>query len=272
MQLIPPNAKVAVIFAAPYALLLMASISSWPWTVFNLPGAIGHTSPFAMTFLFLTVAGGIWAMKRRLPPRYFTWPPAALGATIFLTIGFATQTLDPEASLALILGYAIVFGFVWIVSLNLAKHGVSYAIGFTCLFLITQGMQIQTFDHSPVSDSWKPILTLLSVLRATGETTAIVWFAYRLVIKANTSPSLAAWGMVGLVVLHGPLSTWEQLLRIDSNITVNGFMAASQVWLLFCGPLLAIVAVSARLRRGWTQEPPNQSDTKHSSSPQKKAP
>jgi hypothetical protein len=267
--LIPSNAKVTIVFAGPYLLLLTATISSWPWKVFSLPWLIGGTSPFAIVFLFLTVWGGIWAMNRRLPPQYFTWPPAALGATIFLTIGIATQTLDPEASLALILGYAIVFGFVWIVSLALAKYGVSYAIGFTCLFLITQGIQIQTFENSPVSDSWKPILTLLSSLRATGETFAIVWLAHRLVIKVNTSSTIAAWGMVGLVALHGPLSTWEQLLRINPTITMNEFIAASEVWLLFCGPLLGIVAVSARLRRGWIQEPPTEAVAKYSTASNK---
>ena len=251
-------------FAAPFALLVAASIISWPWRALDLPGTIGNASPISLALLALTVLGGVWAMKARLPPRLFTWPPAGLGAVVFLSIGFGTQALEPEASPALVLGYAIVFAFVWVISLSLAKYGVSYAVGFACLFLMTQGIQVQVFEDAPVRLAGATALTAVSAIRVAVETGILVWLAYRLAVREDASPGHAALAMVGLLVVHAPVSAWEQLAGSEGGLTASRFFASAFLWLLFSGPLLAVVAVSARLWRSRGQEPaPERSDAAH---------
>ena len=255
MQEKPATAKAGLILAAPFLLLLAAAIISWPWRALNLPGTVGTASPVSVALLVLVLFGGVWAMKLRLPPRLFTWPPAGLGAIIFLTVGFGTQTLEPEASPALVVGYAIVFGFVWIVSVALAKYGVSYAVGFACLFLMAQGMQLQVFEDAAADLPWRSALTAASAIRTAVETGVLVWLAHRLAVRPDTSPGWAAVAMVGLVIAHGPLSAWEQLLGTEVGLTTSRFVGVSLVWLLFSSLLLGVVTVTARLRRGWSQEP-----------------
>ena len=258
----PAVSRASLAMAAPFALLVVAAIVSWPWRALDLPGTIGNASPISVVLLVLTFLGGVWAMKLRLPPRLFTWPPAGLGAVIFLTVGFGSQTLEPEASPALVLGYAIVFAFVWIISLSLAKYGISYAVGFACLFLMTQGIQVQVFEDAPVPLAGASALTAASAIRVGAETGILVWLAYRLALKADASPSQAALAMVGLLVAHAPLSAWEQLVGSEGGLTASRFLASTFLWILFSGPLLAVVAVSARLRRSWSQEPtPERAET-----------
>jgi hypothetical protein len=233
-------------------LLVAAAIISWPWRVLELPGTVVHLSPISVALLTLTVFGGAWAMKQRLPAGLLTWPAAGLGALLLLSVDVSARTLAPEAIVPL--GYFIIFVFVVFISLALAKYRVSYAVGFACLFLMSQATQVTVFELDTANEApWRAALTGVSVVRALVETGLLLWLTYRLVVKEGPSKTLTALAMVGLVVAHGPLIAWEQ--SIGAGSFWGRYGAGIALWTLSSGLQLAMVTVTARLRQAWSREP-----------------
>lgn len=254
MQLKLSTFNPGLVLAAPFVLLVVAAIISWPWRVLGLPGAVVNLSPVSVALLALTVFGGAWAMKHRLPAGLLTWPAAGLGALLLLSVDFSARTLAPEAALVVPLGYLITFVFVFFISLALAKYRVSYAVGFACLFLMSQTIQVRIFELDASNEiPWRSALTGASAIRASVETGVLLWLTYRLVVKKEASKTLTALAMVGLVVAHGPLWAWEQSVGAGSFFGTYG--AGIALWTLSSGLQLAVVTVTARLRQAWSREP-----------------
>ena len=254
MQRKLPTFSPGLVLAAPFILLMAAAIISWPWRVFGLPGTIVHLSPISVVLLTLTVFGGAWAMKHRLPAGLLTWPAAGLGALLFLSVDFSSRSLAPEAALVVPFGYFIMFVFVFFICLALAKHRVSYAIGFACLFIMSQTVQVRVFELDASSDvPWRSALTSVSAVRMLVGTSVLLWLTHRLVVKTEHSKTLTALAMVGLVLAHGPLWVWEQSVGTGPFFRTYG--AGIAQWILFSGLQLAVVTVTARLRHAWSQEP-----------------
>lgn len=253
MQEKPANSRAGLVLAAPFVLLVAAAIISWPWRVLEFPGTVVHLSPISVALLALTVFGGAWAMKHRLPAGLITWPAAGLGALLLLSVDISARTLAPEAIVPL--GYLIIFVFVFFIGLALAKYRVSYAVGFTCLFLMSQTTQVRVFELDASNGiPWKSALTGASAIRALVETGVLLWLTYRLVVKEGASKTLTALAMVGLVVANGPLWAWEKSVGASSFWGTYGVGIA--LWTLSSGLQLAMVTVTARLRQAWSREPP----------------
>lgn len=237
--------------ARPYLLLTAASLVSWPWRALEVPGTIGNVSPPALLLLVVVLYGGIRAMAQHLPLRLITHPPAALGAVVFLTVGFATDTLDPESTDTILLGYAIVLLFVVLISVAMAINGLRFAVAFTLLFITTQALQIPVFEEDAVESlSWPTLATSAAAARAVVETAAIIWLAHRLVMRPETSQTRTVLAMVALMLVHGWLVAWQQPLG-NGELTLSLYASGAGSWMLFVGIQVGVVTVVARLRREW---------------------
>ena len=251
--------KLLLGIGAPYGLLLLSSLAAWPWRTLDLPGVIGALTPPSFLLLAAAVGGAAYALRRRLPLSMITWLPAGQGAIVLLATGFfAAGAQDQLTGLAFIIAYGFIFLIVLGITTAVAAHGAPIAIAFISFFLFTQAARFPIFavdGAAPaVGASW---LTLAAAARATGEVLLMAWLARRLVEAADASATRSALLIVGLVVAHGFLASWEDPVLRGSPTFAD---AAEQVvrWLLFTGIQLGMAAVLIRFRRAQfrEQDPP----------------
>ncbi len=244
-----------LILALPYLLLLTASLVSWPWRALDGPGTVGGISPPAAVLLMLAAAGGFYATRRRLPLGLFTWPPAGLGAVAILAIGFAARESDLAAAPAALLAFVVVYGFVLLISVALAKHSTHYAIAFGAFFLMAQAARIPVFEaEAGVAIAGAPLFTMAAALRAVLEMGALLWIAYGLLFNAAGPAVRSSVLLWALVMSHGLLSGWQEPLLRDEALTVGSFGEAAVQWMVSSSVLLGIVTVASRFRYRLAQE------------------
>jgi hypothetical protein len=248
------QSRKSLILAAPFLLMLGASLLSWFWRALELPGVVGNLAPPSLLLMALVIYGGVRAMGMRLPMGLITWPPAALGAVFFLTVGFAASSLDPAAAPSVLFGYLAIFAFVWLISLALADQGVPYAIAFTCMFLLTQVVQIPVLEvEPPVPLERASLFSAAAAGRALLEVGIMVWLTRRLVLGPEGSQTATALALVLLALAHGPLWAWELPLRQGEPLTASAYGRGVTAWVVFTSLQLGVVLVTSRLRRGWSQ-------------------
>ncbi len=241
--------------ALPFLLLLGASFVEWPWRVLELPGQVGTLTPPSILLLALAVAGSMFAIQRRLPVGMITWVPAGQGALVLLTTGFIANTQETAVGFAVI----IAFGFIYLLVLGLAfavaGTGGKLAIVFVSLFIFTQAARFPVFEIDARTDlSGATFLTFLAFMRAAAEMTVLIWLVKRLVTAQDDGGFRVTLAIVGLVLAHGLLASWEDpVLRNE----LNGTQIAEQFvrWLMLVGLLLGLAAAMIRLRGSLNREP-----------------
>ncbi len=262
----PPEARLAdrrrllLTLGVPYALLFLASLVAWPWRALEIPGVIGTLTPPSFLILAATVAASTVALRRRLPLSMITWLPAGQGAIVLLATGFFTVGPQDELTgLAFILAYGVVFLIVLAVTTVIASHGGPLAISFISLFVFTQAARFPVFEaDAPAPIEGATLLTLAAALLAAAEIALMVWLARRLVEAADVSATRTALWIVGLVIAHGLLASWE-------DPALNGALAPIAVfeqmarWLMFAGIQLGMATVLIRFRRAQFREEAAQS-------------
>ena len=250
----PASSNPGLTLAAPFLLVLSDSLIAWPWRALELPGSLGNLPPITVALLVVTVYGGARAMTRRLPLRLLTWPPVGLTALFSLMVGFGVGVLNPEAAVAVGLGYFAVFGFVLLVSVAVAGHGVRYAVAFMCFFLMAQALHVPVFEvEAPLDLSGASLLTAASAARAVLEAGAMATLAYYLILRPDLPSTRVVLAMVVLVLGHGPLSAWEQPLLASGELSGASYGSRIVDWVLFSGIQLGMAIVASRLRVGWGQ-------------------
>ena len=244
-----------LVLALPYLVLLAASLMTWIWRGLGVPGTVGGLSPPAAVLLALVVGGGFYAARRRLPLGLFTWLPAGLGAVATLTIGFVVREPDASAEPAALLAFLVVFGFVLLASISLARHSVHYGVAFGVLFLMTQATRIPVFEAEPVSAiDAASLLTLASAIRATLEVGVLIWLVYHLLMDAEAFPFRYGVLLWGLVLAHGLLSGWHEPLLRDDPMSFQAYGEAAGQWMISNSLLLGVITVFSRYRYRWAQE------------------
>lgn len=247
--------KLLLTLGAPYGLLLLSSLAAWPWRALDIPGVIGALTPPSFLLLAAAVSGAAYALRRRLPLSMMTWLPAGQGAIVLLATGiFAGGAQDQLTGLAFIVAYGFIFLIVLGITTAVAAHGAPIAIAFISFFVFTQAARFPVFEvdgAAPAAGaSW---LTLAAASLATVEIALMAWLARRLVEAADASATRSALLIVGLVIAHGFLASWEDPVLRGSLTFAD---AAEQVvrWLLLTGIQLGMAAVLIRFRRAQFRE------------------
>lgn len=247
--------KLLLTLGAPYALLVAASLVAWPWRALEIPGTVGTLTPPSFLLLVTTVAASTYALRRRLPLSMITWIPAGQGAIVLLATGLiAGGSQDQLTGLAFIIAYGVVFLIVLALTTAIAAHGGPLAFSFIAFFVFTQAARIPIFEvegSAPIAGaSW---FTLAASLRAVIEISIVAWLARRLVEAADASTTKSALLILGLVISHGVLASWEDPL-LRGALTIAD--ASEQVfrWLLLVGIQLGMATVLIRFRRAQFRE------------------
>ena len=264
----PTRSEVGLVLGLPYFLLVASSVISWPWRVLGLPNFVGELSPMDLVLLGLVILGGVYATRKRLPQRLFTWPAASLAAAAILadkSLATTTEAASAAAeaateAVAVALDLAIlafVIGVLVIVfSISLSKHGARYGVAFTCLFLMAFAARFPVFAldaEGPVSGAF--FLTAFAAVRAALEIGVLLWLAQRLVLAPGTTGLRPVWLMVALLVVHGPLTAWELPLLRGDPLTVLEVLDVTVQWLFF-GPLFLVVVAGMCGLRAWMLRDP----------------
>jgi hypothetical protein len=238
--------------ALPFVLLLAASLASWPWRSFGLPGGVGTLTPPGAVLLALTVVASVFALNKKLPLGMITWVPAGQGAIVLLTTGFAASIDDVFAGIAVIIAYVLIYFIVLGIAIVISSAGTSIGITFVCFFVFTQSARFPVFEVDASADfAWPGALTLLAVARATAEIALMVWLARRLVEGTDESARNVALAIVVLTFAHGLFAAWEDpLLRGELSIAE----ATRQMfrWFVLVAIQLAMAFGLMRLRYSWS--------------------
>jgi hypothetical protein len=247
--------RLLLFLAAPFALLLGASLISWPWRSLSLPGAVGSLTPPGILLLVLVVVAAMYALQRRLPMGLITWLPAGQGALVLLTTGFAARSSDAFVGIGVIAAYVIIYLIVLAFALIIAGSSVPLAMSFVAFFVLTQAARFPVFSvdaETPTAAS--EVLTLLAFLIAAAELGFLAWLARRLIEAPEGQGGGVALIIVALAVFHGLLAAWEDpALRGDLSFVaiVEQFVR----WLFLVGIQMGMAFALIRLRRSWSVEP-----------------
>lgn len=241
---------------APYAVLLAASLVSWPWRVLNFPGTVGSLTPPAIVLLIIVAIGGVFAVRRGLPVGLMTWLPAGQGAVFLLTTGFLGGTEGSATRAIVVVGvYVLVFIMALVVSVMVSGAGFSWGIAFMSFFVLTQVTRFPVFSvdvDTPVDDA--QLLTLVAFVVAVVEVAVIAWLARRMVEAADDQTTGVVYVMVAFTFAHGLITGWEEpLVRGVLDLASYGSLAG--VWFAATGLQLAAAFIFIRIRRSWFQEP-----------------
>ncbi|MDA1215721.1 MAG: hypothetical protein O2812_02470, partial [Chloroflexi bacterium] len=248
--------RVHLTLAAPLLVLLASTFVTWVWRALGLPGTTGGVSPPAALMILAVVFGGIYATQRRLPISLFTWFPAGLAGIVLLGQILATE-VDTDTSLYTGLAiFPIVFVFVLVVSMAISKSGAQYGVAFAAIMLIAQQAHTFTlfaFDSSgPVTAA--TLLTFVAAALAVLEIGLLLVLVNRLLLDSTSSINRTSIALVVLVLLHGPLTGWEQPLRSDGDLTFRAYLGWASTWILLAGFAMSAVTIFSRLRRSWFLE------------------
>ena len=246
--------RLLLTLAAPFVLLLAASIASWPWRSLGLPGVVGGLTPPSIALLATAVAGAMYALRRRLPVGLITWLPAGQGAIFLLTTGFLARTDDLLAGVAAIMAYVVIYVIVLGVALAVAGQSAPLAIGIVAFFVLTPITRFPIFSEASVDVPASGLLTPLALGRAMLEVGLIAWLARRLVEAPDDGTRGVVALIVGLAATHGLLAVWEDpALRGELSL----LQMTDQLirWLGFVAIQMGIAVTMIRVRRSWSQEP-----------------
>jgi hypothetical protein len=247
---------VQLTLAAPLLILLASAFVTWAWRGLGLPGTTGGVSPPAALMILVVVFGGIYATQRRLPISLFTWFPAGLAGVVLLGEMLATKV---DTSTSAYTGFAIfpiVFAFALVVSIAISKSGAQYGVAFAAIMLMAQ--KAPTFTLLAL-DSGGPVtagtlLTFVAAALAVLEIGLLLVLVNRLLLDSTISINRTSIALVALVLLHGPLTGWEQPLRSDGALTFRAYLGWAATWILLVGFAMSAVTTFSRLRRSWFLE------------------
>ena len=255
----PPNVvdrrRLLLTLAMPFALLVGASLVSWPWRSLDLP-AIGTLTPIGVLLLAGAVVAGVYSVRKGLPLGLITWLPAGQGAIILLTNGFLAQSEGgPEVAIALVGAYVVLYVMALIVSVMVSAVGVAWGIAFMAFFLLSQAARFPVFSADPAHTiAGAELLTLASASRAVIELGLLAWLTRRLIEAPEDGRSGSILAIVGLVFAHGLLAGWEEPM-VRGALSLSEYGAQVGWWLAPAAGQLAIAYVLIRIRRSWFEEP-----------------
>ncbi len=243
--------------ALPFLLLGLAALISWPWRRLDLPSAMADLSPVSIVLLSLTVLAGFHAVGRRLPQGLLSWPPAGMGAMAILGMAALAQATDRSIGDAGAGPFLATFLLALAFGAAAAKHGTRYGIAFFILYVMA--VEVRASFHVFEVEATEPIsgaffLTLASALRTALEVVVLLWLTRRLVLAPGNSGVGAVWGMLALLVAHGPLTSWEFPLLNGDSLTVESVGQPTLDWLISISLLLGLVTLSSRVRFWLVQE------------------
>ena len=167
---------------APFAVLVLATLSAWPWRALQLPGMIGTLTPPSIFFMAIVVAGAMYALQRRLPLGMVTWVPAGQGAIVLLTTSFVADTTEPFVGIAIIIAYVLIYLIVLGIAMVVAGTSTPLAIAFVAFFVLTQATRFPLYGvdaPSPISASM--LLTIVVSFVSFSEVVLLAWLARRLI-------------------------------------------------------------------------------------------
>lgn len=245
--------RLLLVLSFPFALLLGASLTAWPWRALDVPGTVGTLTPPSFLLLAATVAASMYAVRRQVPQGMLTWLPAGQGAVVLLTTGALATTDDATFGFAFIIAYAIVYLLVLGLSLAIAAHGAPLALAFVSLFILTQAARFPVFEAEATSSAYATLFTFLAATRAVLEVGLLLWLVRWLIGSPEGQGAKPAALIVALTVAHGVIAAWEDPLLRDS-FTFGEIVQQMFGWLMFVTIQLGMAGVLIRLRRAWWRE------------------
>ena len=247
--------KVWIVLAAPFAVLVLASLSSWPWRALEWPGIVGTLTPPSIFLLAVVVAGAMYALQRRLPLGMITWVPAGQGAIVLLTTSFVADAREPFVGIAIILAYVVLYLIVLGLAMVVAGTSVSLAVAFVAFFVLTQATRFPLFGidaQNPIG--WSAPLTVFAFLLASAEVAFLAWLARRLLEAPDEEASRVTLAIVIFTFAHGLIAAWEDpVLRGELSFieVIEQFFR----WFVLVGIQIGMAWGLLRLRRSWSSEP-----------------
>ncbi|MEK9659728.1 MAG: hypothetical protein VW450_07280 [Chloroflexota bacterium] len=236
--------RLTLVLAFPFAVLLAASILSWPWAGLGLPGVVGALTPPGAVLLVGAVALSMQALRRGLPLGMLTWLPVGQGALVLLTTGFAAGVADASASIAVIGAYIVIYLICLGVAFVIAREGQALGYAYVALFILTQAARFPVFgEGAPVP----VLLTLFALLRAAGELAVLVWLVRGIIEAPEGGMKPFAWGLVALALGHGVLAGWEDPL-LGGMLTPAAYAEQVLRWLMLTSIQLGMITVLMRFR------------------------
>lgn len=262
--------RVQLTLAAPLALLLASSLVTWAWRALGLPGTTGGISPLAAILILMVVFGGVYATQRRLPLSLFTWFPSGLAGVALLGGILAVEGDTDTAVYTARAIFPIVFVFAIVVSIAISKAGAYYGIAFAAIVFMAQvGHRFPLFafeSSGPVTAA--TLLTFVAAARAVLEMGVLAVLIYRLFLDSTASTTWTSVMLIVLVLVHGPLTAWEQPLLSGDGLTLDNYLANTLGWLLLTGFSMSLVTVFSRLRRSWFVESARMAEERAARSPE----
>jgi hypothetical protein len=241
---------------APFALLLGASLVSWPWRSLGLPGIVGTLTPPAVVLLAVVALGGVYAVRRGLPVGLMTWLPAGQGAIFLLTTGFLGESAgNLTSAIVVVSAYILLFIMALVVSVMVSSAGFGWGIAFMSFFVLTQVTRFPVFgavEGRTIENA--ELLTLAAASVAVVEVLVIAWLARRLVEAADDQTTGVVFSLVAVTFAHGILTGWEEPI-VSGTLTLVNYASLAGVWLAATSLQLAVAFVFIRIRRSWFQEP-----------------
>ncbi|MBL75852.1 MAG: hypothetical protein CL763_02880 [Chloroflexi bacterium] len=249
-QILPADRnRLLITLATPFILLLLSSLVAWPWRALDLPGTFGSLTPPSFLLLIATVAGSTFALRRRLPLSMITWLPAGQGAIVLLATGFFTgDEATVVTAIAFLIAYVLIYLIVLVISVVISNNGGQLGISFMSFFILTQAARFPIFEiESTVSVSWSSLFTFLAALISICEIFLVIWLARRIVEADDRSSTQAVLMLVGLVLLHGVVASWQDPL-LRGSIGFSEMIEQSFRWLMLIGIQLGMCTVLIRFR------------------------
>jgi hypothetical protein len=250
------RSRLQLMLGAPFALLLGASIVSWPWRSLGLPGTVGTLTPPAVVLLIIVAIGGVYSVRRGLPVGLMTWLPAGQGAIFLLTTGFLGESEGNFTSAILVVGaYILMFIMALVVSVMVSGAGFGWGVAFMSFFVLTQVTRFPVYgviDGTTIQNA--ELLTLAAAALAAAEIAVIAWLARRLVEAADDQTTGVVFSLLGVTFAHGLLTGWEEPL-VSGTLSFVNYASLAGVWLAATGLQLAATFVFIRIRRSWFMEP-----------------
>ena len=249
-QVLPADRKrLLITLATPFVLLLLSSIVAWPWRALNLPGTFGSLTPLTFLLLIATVAGSTFALRRKLPLSMITWLPAGQGAIVLLATGFFTgEEATIATAIAFLIAYVVIYLIVLVLSVVISNNGGQLGISFMCFFILTQTARFPIFEVESTADvNASSLFTLIAALVSICEIIAVVWLARRIVEADDRSSTQTVLMLVGLVLFHGVIASWQDPL-LRGSLGLSEMLEQSFRWLMLVGIQLGMATVLIRFR------------------------
>ena len=250
------RSRLQLMLGAPFALLLAASLVSWPWRPLGLPGSVGTLTPPSIVLLIAVALGGVYAVRRGLPVGLMTWLPAGQGAVFLLTTGFLGGSEGSVTRAIVVVGvYVLVFIMALVVSVMVSSAGFAWGIAFMSFFVLTQVTRFPVFGEeasTPVDNG--QLLTLAAFTIAVVEIGVITWLARRLVEAEDQNTTGVVFTLVAFTFAHGIATGWEEPI-IRGVLDLPSYASLAGVWFAATGLQLAAAFIFIRIRRSWFQEP-----------------